>query len=154
MAVLSIGIDTKSSELGWLAPIDVEIAGAIADVFYLICRARNFPHAGLSRYDAEVFEIEFSNPLGLKVLFKDIPPAIATWVLDRTIFYTERKRGLAIENEKRSQEVLDLKIKNAAKLSKLRKQLIKDGLSVEEAAKVLAAVVSDQGASLQIEGPP
>ncbi|MGJ4899090.1 hypothetical protein ACQR2B_29800 [Bradyrhizobium oligotrophicum] len=161
MALVALTSDTKVTEFGHLTPIDVEIDSVILELFYLTCVLREYGSkigkVYAYHYGVEIKQVGYRNPFDVVALFKNIPKGAAEFVLSRTIFYQQecQKRQAEAdkkkaEAEKAHQSAIEKKLANLDKAHKLRQKLIKDGVDIEEASKVVAGLLEDQRANLRL----
>jgi hypothetical protein len=171
MAYLELTLNTSRSQLGFLSPLDLELAAAVVDIFYVVClrdELRLRPSVGQSlsariprssyprrnvitrEYDVEIKVINFSNPLTIGAFLKNITVGTAQRILDRTIFYNQERDRRAIHNDIERQKLITQKLNNVQKAVAVRKKLINSGFSEEDATKVIGSVLLDEGATLKI----
>ncbi|HTB01568.1 MAG TPA: hypothetical protein VK804_13930 [Bradyrhizobium sp.] len=159
MAQILLRSDTKLTEFGHLTPIDIELNGVILELFYLLCLDKAYDskaaHYYLYDYDSKVERISYQNPFDILALFKNIPKHCASFILDRTVFYTEEKQRRQAEADKKKaeveekhQSVIQKKLANLDKAHKLRQKMIKDGIKAEEATQLVGGLLFDQRAKL------
>lgn len=162
MGKIHLHYDTKSSELGHLTPIDLELNSLIIDLVYLaaVCyEGKRYGHSSekmyIHDYGGEVVEVQFKNPLDIWALFKNLTQVPVDWVLQRAVFYEEEKAkrhaeaeilGVKVEHER--QTTIEKKLKNISAAHDLRKKMIKDGVDPEEATKLIGGLLFDQRARL------
>ena len=171
MAYLELTLNTSHLQLGFLSPLDLEIASAVVDIFYTTCLRQELlvrsglrpefsgpiPRSILPRrnvitreYDAKIEVINFSNPLTIGVLLRNITVQTAQRILDRTLFYTQERERRTIDNDIACQHLIDLKLKNVQKAAEVRKKLISSGFSEEDAARAIGKVLFDENLTLKI----
>ena len=159
MAQVLLKSDTKTTEFGYLTPIDVELDAVVLELFYLACLIKRYgPDAGKvyrSHYEGEVKRVAYQNPFDLVGFFKNIPKDAAEIILSRTLFYRQECEKRQAEADKKKaeaqaahQSVIDEKLENLDKAHKLRQKMIKDGIDIEEASKLIGMLLVDQRAEL------
>ncbi|ENN89528.1 hypothetical protein RHSP_60559 [Rhizobium freirei PRF 81] len=154
MAVVNISMDTRKSLARALLPQDIELNILAIELFYYACaswHSKDFLRAaddiGVS---VEVDQITFSNPFDIWAFFKSIPSGLATEVLDRTVYYRTEVERRAAEAAKARQSVISDKLDNLRKANELRAELLSSGTDPDEVTRLLAQILSDQGATLEV----
>lgn len=154
MAVVNIRMDTRNSVAGVLLPQDIELNILAIELFYYACaswQAVNF-RRGIEDIGTSVIvdQITFSNPFDIWAFFKSIPVGVAGEVLNRTLYYrTEIERRTA-EAAKVRQSVISDKLDNLRKANQIRNELLSTGTDPDEVTHLLAQILSEQGATLQV----
>ncbi|QND47705.1 hypothetical protein HB780_18710 [Rhizobium lusitanum] len=154
MAVVNIRMDTRKSLAGALLPQDIELNILAIELFYYACaswHSKDFLRAahdiGVS---VEVDQIMFSNPFDIWAFFKSIPAGLASEVLDRTLYYQTEIERRSAQAAKVRQSVISDKLDNLRKANELRNELLSAGSDPEEITRLLAQILSEQGATLEV----
>ncbi|TAW06640.1 hypothetical protein ELI25_29690 (plasmid) [Rhizobium ruizarguesonis] len=154
MAVVNITMDTRKSLASALLPQDIELNILAIELFYYACaswRSKGFQRAaddiGVS---VEIDQITFSNPFDIWAFFKSIPVGLAVEVLDRTLYYRTEIERRSAEAAKVRQSVISDKLDNLRKANEIRNELLSAGTDPEEITHLLAQILSDQGATLEV----
>jgi hypothetical protein len=170
MAYIKFELNTSASPLGFLSPLDLELASAVIDTFYLTCLRRElasrfsggsiqspisrstYPRRNviMSNYEIKIEVISFSNPLGIGAFLQNVTVGTAQRILERTLFYSQERDRREINNNIARQTLIDLKLRNVQKAAAVRKKLISQGLSEDDATKAIGSLLNDEGASLRI----
>jgi len=104
----------------------------------------------MSNYEIKIEVISFSNPLGIGAFLQNVTVGTAQRILERTLFYSQERDRREINNNIARQTLIDLKLRNVQKAAAVRKKLISQGLSEDDATKAIGSLLNDEGASLRI----
>ncbi|MBB2749775.1 UNVERIFIED_ORG: hypothetical protein GGI57_000441 [Rhizobium aethiopicum] len=154
MAVVNIRMDTRNSVAGALLPQDIELNILAVELFYYACAfwQRVNVHGRTEDIGTSVVvdQITFSNPFDIWAFFKSIPVGLATEVLDRTLYYRTEIERRSAEAAKARQSVISAKLDNLRKANEIRNELLSSGTDPDELTRLLAHILSDQGATLDV----
>ena len=159
MALVLFTSDTKTTEFGRLTPVDTELDSVVLDLFYLTCLFEEYgPKAGAvyrNHYEVVIEKLAYRNPFDVVALLKNVSKGSAEFILSRTLFYRQECQKREAEAEKKKaeaqaehQSVISKKLDNLDKAHKLRQKMIKDGIDIEEASKIVGGLLVDQRAEL------
>ncbi|MDE8762578.1 hypothetical protein PZB21_25735 [Rhizobium sp. CBK13] len=154
MAVVNIRMDTRNSVAKALLPQDIELNILAIELFYYACASWH-PKGYMTAADdigvsVQVDQITFSNPFDIWAFFKGIPVGLATEVLDRTLYYRVEIERRSAEAAKVHQSLISDKLDNLRKANELRNELLSSGTDPDEVTRLLAQILSDQGATLEV----
>ncbi|MDK4737305.1 hypothetical protein PH547_00305 [Rhizobium sp. CNPSo 3464] len=153
MAVVHISMDTKKSAAGALLPQDIELNILALELFYYACEAsHNLQISYMDDIGTSVVidQITYSNPYGFWAFLKSIPVDVARKVLDRTLYFRPEFAKRAAEAGKARQTEISAKLDNIRKANKLRDELLKSGGDADAITKLLAKILFDQDAELEV----
>ncbi|TBY68962.1 hypothetical protein E0H51_31635 [Rhizobium leguminosarum bv. viciae] len=154
MAVVNIRMDTRNSVAKALLPQDVELNILAIELFYYACTSWHL--SGFQRaaddigVSVEIDQITLSNPFDIWAFFKSIPVGLAAEVLDRTLYYRVEIERRSAEAAKVRQSLISDKLDNLRKANELRNELLSSGTDPDEVTRLLAQILSDQGATLEV----
>jgi hypothetical protein len=149
MATVELKIDPANLFNKRLTPIDAEAAAVIIELFYLVCFEKEHhgsAHKYFAEYDAELKSIDFHSPLKLLAYFKSVSVNTAKHVFEMVTYYTQEKERRELVNTEKKLDLLE-------KAWALRKRMIKDGVSSDEATRMIAEMLTAHKAQLAIRGP-
>ncbi|MBB5572339.1 MULTISPECIES: hypothetical protein [Rhizobium] len=153
MAVVHISMDTKKSAAGALLPQDIELNILALELFYYACEATHnlqIPYMKDIGTSVVVDQITFSNPFDIWAVLKSIPVGIGRAVLDRTLYFRPEFAKRTAEAGKARQSEISAKLDNIRKANKLRDELLNSGGDADEITKLLAKILFDQDAKLEV----
>ena len=164
MDKIHLRLDTKGTELGFLSPQDLELNGAVLDLFYMLCLNLEAGHTPIKsnpgyeylfHYSLKVDKVEFSNPFDIWATLRNISNDTVKLALDRTLFFqSELKRRdaevdkIRTETEISQQTVIAKKLENIQTALEMRKKFFKSDLASDDIAKQIAHLLSNQGLTL------
>jgi hypothetical protein len=157
MAIVKVSMDTSASPLHALSPIDLELISGTLDLLCLLSyqdRYERLTPFTISEYSVSIDKIEFSSPLHIWATLRNISADTVRSVLDRTIWYKSERDRRELENQKLQQEVIELKLKNAERIVRTRRKLIRGGISEMAADRLLGHLLVDQSLSVEVDPRP
>jgi hypothetical protein len=151
MAVIHLWMDTRRSKFQALLPQDLELNALALELFYHACRNWSSPQPALDLQPGLIIDqISLTNPFDLWGYMRSVSLVLANEVLDRTLFYqTENERRRAEVGRIRQGEISD-KLDNIRKANALRDELVARGADPIEVTKLLALIISDQEANIEV----
>jgi hypothetical protein len=147
MATLELKVEASQQPNGRLTPLDIELAAITVDIFYLVCVQKDHGQSNLVvKYEAEIRRITYNSPLSILAYFKNVSVETAKHVFEMITYYPQEKERRELANADKKLDLLE-------KARALRKRFIKDGLSSDEAGRLIAEVLATHKSKIAISGP-
>jgi hypothetical protein len=147
MATVELKVDSSYQPNNVLTPVDLELAAITIDIFCLVCTQKELGSTELlAKYQPELKRVSYNSPLALLAYLKNVSVETAKHVFETVTYYTQEKEKRELANAEKKLDLLE-------KARAIRKRLIEDGFSSDEATRLIADVLVAHNSRVAISGP-